>query len=258
LSITVAVLNLILGLVYTQYGTMTLIEMKRGWRRFGYSHFGAAWVAMAFTCGPHHIVHGVHGLFEGRHGGMLDLIAVVVGLPFGVTWFLLRIEAFRGGSGDRFVSGTPRWVTALPVLSVVYLVTLAASAGASAPFALDRAWITAPNFLLVGIYSTIGYYLARTQLANRRPLGGWSISGLSLAFIFPTCAAMHGIFAMYVLTGRYGFDVHGFSIDWFAVPAGMYFLWVVQRLYRDQLSDWNSNTPSATREPAREAPAVAV
>jgi hypothetical protein len=249
-TIAVGALNLILGTVYFQYGTMTLVEMKRGWRRFGYSHFGAAWVAMAFTCGPHHIVHGVHGLFEGRHGGALDLMAVLVGLPFGVTWFLLRVEAFRGGSGDRFVAGTPRWIAALPVLSVVYIAAIAASAGASAPFDMGRAWISAPNFLLVGIYSTIGYYLARTQLANRRPLGGWSISGVSLSFIFPTCAAMHGIFAMYVLTGRYGFDIHGFSIDWLAVPAGLYFLWVVQRLYRDQLSDWNSNTQTATREPA--------
>jgi hypothetical protein len=175
-----------------------------------------------------------------------------------VTWFLLRLEAFRGGSGDRFVSGTPRWVAALPFLSLVYLATIAASAGASAPFDLGHLWIAVPNLLLVGIYCTIGYYLGRTQLANRRPLGGWSISGLSLSFIFPTCAAMHGIFAMYVLTGRYGFDVHGFSIDWVAVPAGMYFLWVVQRLYRDQLSDWNSNTPAATREaPARGIAAAA-
>ena len=256
MSVSVGVLNLILGTVYTQYGTMTLIEMKRGWRRFGYSHFGAAWIAMAFTCGPHHLVHGVHALFEGRHGGGLDLLAVVVGLPFGVAWFLLRIEAFRGGSGDRFVSGTPRWIAALPVFAVLYLATLAAATGASAPFDLGNAWVIVPNLLLVGIYCTIGYYLGRTQLANRRPLGGWSISGVSLAFIFPTCAAMHAMFAMYTLTGRYGFDVHGFSVDWLAVPAGMYFLWVVQRLYHDQLSDWNSNTPVAVRDARVELPAV--
>jgi hypothetical protein len=254
-TVAVAVLNLILGAVYTQYGTMTIIEMKRGWRRFGYSHFGAAWVAMAFTCGPHHIVHGVHGLFEGRHGGAIDLLAVVIGLPFGVAWFLLRVEAFRGGSGDRFIAGTPSWVAALPFLSAVYLVVIVAAAGQAGPFHLSHAWVVVPNVLLVGIYCTIGYYLGRTQLANRRPLGGWSVSGLSLAFIFPTCAAMHAVFGLYTMTGRYGFDIHGFSIDWLAVPAGLYFLWVVQSLYRNQLHDWNDNTPVATRAPAAKIPA---
>jgi len=252
-TVAVGVLNLILGIVYLQYGTMTLIEMKRGWRRFGYSHFGAAWVAMAFTCGPHHMIHGLHGLLDGRDGGPIDLLAVVIGLPFGVTWFLLRVEAFRGGSGDRFIAGTPAWVGALPLLFVVYLMALAASAAQAGPYHLSNAWIVVPNVLLIGIYCTIGYYLARTQLANRPPLGGWSVSGLSLAFIFPTCAAMHAVFALYTMTGRYGFDIHGFSIDWLAVPSGLYFLWVVQSLYRNQLQDWNNNTPAATR--ASELPA---
>ena len=73
----------------------------------GFSHFGAAWIAMAFTCGPHHWVHGVHLGFEGRAAGVLDFVAVLVGVPAGVIWFLLRVEAFRGGRGDRFIRGTP-------------------------------------------------------------------------------------------------------------------------------------------------------
>lgn len=248
-AVAVATLNIALGLVYTQYGTMTLIELKRGWRTLGFSHFGAAWVAMAFTCGPHHLIHGLHVALEGRAGGPIDAFAVFVGVPAGVTWFALRVEAFRGGRGDRFVAGNPFWVLALPTLAGIYVTTLVAAMIVGGNPQLENSWIVAPNILLVGIYMTIGYFLLRTQLRNRQPLGGWSVSGLALAIIFPTCALMHGVWAYYSMSGRYDFDVHGFGIDWLGVPAGLYFLWVVRGLYLDSLRDWNRVAPSTT-EPA--------
>jgi hypothetical protein len=241
----VAALNIGLGLVYTQYGTMTAIEMKRGWRTLGFSHFGAAWIAMAFTCGPHHWIHGLHVAVEGRPGGILDVLAVAVGVPAGVTWFALRVEAFRGGAGDRFLPGNPFWVLALPTLAGVYVTALAAAMIAAGGVHAENLWIVVPNLMLVGIYMTIGYFLLRTQLRNRGPLGGWSVSGLALSVIFPTCALMHGVMAYYSLMGRYAFDVHGFSIDWLAVPAGLYFLWVVRGLYLDAIKDWNSLADAA-------------
>jgi hypothetical protein len=70
-------------------------------------------------------------------------------------------------------------------------------------------------------------------------MGGWSVSGLCLSTIFPTCALMHGVFAVYALAGVYHHDLHGGLIDWLSVPAGAYILWVVRRLYRDSLRDWN-------------------
>jgi hypothetical protein len=238
--IAVGVLNVILGIVYFQYGTMTAIEMRRNWRTMGFSHFGAAWIAMAFTCGPHHFVHGTHVLLEGRAGGPLDLAAVLVGFPAGIIWFLLRLEAFFGGRGDRFISGTPWYVAMIPFVSGIYvgvMVAIVVSTSSINTAAIPRA---IPNLMLVAIYSAVGFYLVRTQLANRRPLGGWSVSGVSLALIFPTCALMHGAYAYYLLTGRYGADIHGLVVDLLAVPAGMYFLWVVQALYRGTFRDWNS------------------
>ena len=263
MSVTTALvgaLNVVLGIVYTQYGTMTAIEMRRNWRTMGFSHFGAAWIAMAFTCGPHHFVHGTHVLLEGRTGGALDLIAVLIGFPAGVIWFLLRVEAFFGGRGDRFVSGTPSWVAAIPFASGIYLgVVVAVVAGAPG---LDLAAVpnAMPNILLIGIYSAIGFYLMRTQLANRRPLGGWSVSGLALMVIFPTCAVMHGAYAFYVVNGKYAADVHGIAVDWLAVPAGIYFVWVVQALYRGTYLDWNSTgrvlPSSGSRVGPEDAPAA--
>jgi hypothetical protein len=240
MTVAVGVLNLILGFVYLQYGTLTLIEMRRNWRQMGFSHFGAAWIAMAFTCGPHHFVHGAHLLLTGDSAGTLDLVAVLVGFPAGVVWFVLRVEAFRGGRGDRFVSGSPVWVLSLPTLFGMYLTAVVAAViarGIGNPGGLA---VVAPNLLLVVIYSQIGYFLIRTQLANRRPLGGWSVSGLALAIIFPTCATMHAVYAYYALAGRYPLVLGGTVIDWLAVPAGLYFLWVVRSLYRGEFLDWNS------------------
>jgi hypothetical protein len=37
----------------------------------------------------------------------------------------------------------------------------------------------------------------------------------------------------------FGLVVHGAVIDWIAVPAAVYFLWVVQALYRGTFHDWN-------------------
>ena len=47
MSTAVAALNVVLGLVYLQYGTMTMLDMRRNWKSMGFSHFGAAWIAMS-------------------------------------------------------------------------------------------------------------------------------------------------------------------------------------------------------------------
>ncbi len=243
----VAVTNLILGTAYTGYGVLTAIEMKRGWRTRGFSHFGAAWIFMAFTCGPHHLFHGFHAAFEGRAGGALDFYAVLVGLPVGIIWLLLRIEAMGGGRGDRFISGNPLWLMAMPTIAAVYLTTLGFGIFSITTGSMRFSSMMPSNILLLFIYMTIGYFLLRTQLRNRPRAGGWSVSGLSLAVVFPTCALMHVVFAFYAMAGLYEWDIHAVVIDWLAVPAGLYFLWVVRALYRDALKDWNNEMSSKVR-----------
>jgi hypothetical protein len=241
-------LNILLGEVYTSYGVLTIIDLKREWRRRGFSHFGIAWIAMAFTCGPHHLEHGLHVAFAGRAGGALDLFAVLVGLPAGVAWFLLRIEALLGGRGDRFLPGTPRWVAALPALAAVTIAIDVAGAGFVLRHGGDFGPRLVPNVLLLGLYGVIGYYLLRTQLANHRSLGGWSLSGLSLSVVFPTCGLMHAFSVVYASSGRYDVDVHGLTIDWLAVPGAVYFLWVVRALHHGAFSDWNGGATGVRRE----------
>jgi hypothetical protein len=247
---SVAILNLGLGLIYTSYGVMTIIDLKRGWKELGFSHFGLAWIAMAFTCGPHHFEHGQHVALWGRNGGPLDVFAVLVGFPAGATWFLLRIEALRGGRGDRFISGTPRWVAALPYVAVAYLVTMVVAISRIVGHDASFTPRMTPNVLLLGLYCLIGYYLLRTQVANHAVTGGWSLSGLALTVVFPTCGLMHTAFVAYAASGRYQVDVHGLVIDWISVPAAIYFVWVVRSLYLGSVHDWNRGAADATPQPA--------
>ena len=235
----VAVANIALGLIYTCYGVMTIIDLKNGWATRGLSHFGLAWIAMAFTCGPHHLEHGFHAAFAGHNAGAFDLLAVGLGAPAGLTWFLLRVEAMFGGRGDRFIAGTPRSVRLLPWLSVAYVLAVA---GAIAWILRDGVHLTpriTPNVLLLFIYSLIGYYLLRTQLLNRSPAGGWSVSGIALTIVFPTCGVMHMIYATYAISNAYVVDSGGLVIDWLAVPAAIYFVWVVRALHLGTFTDWN-------------------
>lgn len=241
----VGLVNVGLGTIYFSYGLMTIVDLKRGWRTNGLSHFGLAWIAMAFTCGPHHLDHGLSVLSGEVPGGSLDLAAVLVGAPAGVTWFLLRIEALGGGRGDRFVEGTPRWVRGMAWASGLYVVLLAAAAVVTLERSPAFTPRFTPNILLLGLYCLIGYYLLRTQLANRPVTGGWSVSGLALSVIFPTCGAMHALYATYAAAGRYPVTWHCLLIDWMAVPAAIYFVWVVRNLSLGTMTDWNLGAEGA-------------
>jgi hypothetical protein len=243
----VIVVNLIIGSAYTGYGVMTALEMKRDWKVFGFSHFGTAWLFMAFTCGPHHLAHAFHTWTNvHQHAGWLDVMTVVVGLPVGVTWLLLRVEAFAGGQGDRFVHGSPAWLRPAAVFAVVWSVgSLLIGAFVATGGSIDHAhvsgppWMVLANLALLGLYLAIGKVVLQTQLANRPGLGGWSVSGLCLTFIFPSCGVMHAMWAAYGLAGRYRYDTVGAVIDLLSIPAAIYFLFVVMMLHREALHDWN-------------------
>jgi len=248
MRLTLAALNVGLGLVYVLLGVIFLIDLKRGWRTMGYSHLGVAMVAMAFTCGPHHLEHGLHLALAGRPAGPMEVLALVVGLPPAAFWAALRLEALAGGRGDRFVGGTPRWLAALPQVFASYALVVGATLllllGDGSTF--DRRLV--PNVVLIGMYGTIASYLLRTQRANRASLGGWSVSGLSLTGLFSTCAVMHATWLAYAVAGTYDIDGHGVIVSWLSVPAALYFLWVVRALWLGTVTDWNHTATGLVHE----------
>ena len=113
---------------------------------------------------------------------------------------------------------------------------------------MRMSWFLAPNLLLVVLYVAIAATLAATQTYNRTARGTWSVSGLALTLVFLTCAVMHGAWVVHVNEGLYEVHGHLVGIDVAAVPAAAYFLWVVTKLHRGTLRDWNELTPAAERD----------
>lgn len=247
-------LNLLMGLVYVAIGVLAVADLQRHRRERGFSHFGFGIAALAWTCGPHHLHHGWHLATEGWAAGPLDVVTVAVGLVPGAAWCLLRLEARAGGRGDRTVTGLPVWVESLPVAGGAYAValTVAATSALAGGGAFDP--VVVPNAALVVVYLVIAAKLLAAQLASHASTGRWSVSGLSLGGIFLTCAPMHAVYAVSVLSGRYAVSgLHAPLAGYVAVPAGLYFLWVVWSLQRGRVADWDVSAPRAA-EGALEAP----
>lgn len=240
-NITLAVffVSFVTGLAYVLgVGVITLIDLFRYREdlKSAAGQFGLALAAMAFTCGPHHLIVAYHIVAEGARGGMLELITVGVGAPFACVWLWLRLEAFFGGRGDRIVNGgsTPgtRWVAFVAQMWPAYLVGLG--------MYWARVWthggvwhpMVAANIVIAALYVWIGNLLATRQRARFLLIHTRSLSGLTLAWIFYTCALMHLALGYYVWQGSAYTDWHLHLIDYLSIPFALWFLAAVYRLYK--------------------------
>jgi hypothetical protein len=91
-----------------------------------------------------------------------------------------------------------------------------------------------PNLVLFVNYVVVGVLVRRTQIARRPLLGGWSLSGVAMAGVFPSCGISHLAAGLSVPA-----DVHMLLFDLPGVPASLFFLWVVSRVHADSLAGWN-------------------
>lgn len=252
-----AVGTIAIGIAYVGLGILSAVEVLVLRSVRGVSRFGIGFALMAASCGPHHLLHGWN-ILGGMDGGSLLAVTTVIGLPSGLVFVALRIEAMMGGRGDRFISGTPWWLVAIPaafVMTTGVLVDRALSEPKPSPSGmadmppmpgmthtamteshgidvLSVPFLT--NAFVVITYGLVGWFLLRTQVRRRPVAGGWSLSGLALSGVFPTCALMH---LVYALTARG--TTHTGAFDLLGVPASIYFLWVVHRIYREAIVDWN-------------------
>jgi hypothetical protein len=251
--IVTGVLALATGVAYTALGIITVYELIRHRRDRGFSHFGLSFAVMAFTCGPHHLVHAYRHLVGGEasHGPMLA--AMAIGAVPAVVFIALRLEAAFGGRGDRLVRNS----RIFPVLPWLFV----AAGGATGWEALRHSAamdidlrVLVPNIVLFVNYCLVGYFTARTQLARRPLLDGWSLSGVAMSAVFLTCALSHLVAGL--LTGS---NPAGVLFDNVGVPASIYFMWAVYRLNTDSERDWNRRplvgraAPLGRRSPWAEA-----
>jgi hypothetical protein len=188
--------------------------------------FGAALTLMFLGCGMHHFIHAEHALVFGRGGDPLTLAALLLAGTPSAIFLWLRLEAMGGGRGDRFVAGTPAWLGLAPVAFGAAAAALTIVSVGYGPTPVPDVPGFASNLVLLVTYSTVGWFLARTQVARRPLRGGWSVSGISLAAIFPTCAMAHVVSAL-VSPG----DVHTLIADGYQIPVSLFFLWSVARMY---------------------------
>lgn len=246
-------LALATGLAYSALGVITVYELIRHRRDRGLSHFGLSFAAMAFTCGPHHLVHAYRHLVlhEPAHGPMLA--ATALGAAPAVVFIALRLEAAFGGRGDRLIRNSGCFAVVPPVMIAVAGATLWEALPHAAAMPVDLRAL-APNVVLFVTYALVGSFTARTQFARRPLLGGWSLSGVAMSAVFSTCAVSHLVAGL--LTGS---NPAGIVFDNLGVPASIYFLWAVYRLHRDSERDWNRRplvgraSPLGRRSPWAEA-----
>ena len=93
MTVAVGLANIAMSFVYLAYGTITLFDLKDGgWRDRTRRQFGLAFLAIMFTCGPHHLEHGLHVLgavraHDGQRGagiGVHGAVMAVGGQDVGV------------------------------------------------------------------------------------------------------------------------------------------------------------------------------
>lgn len=186
--------------------------------------FGLCLIGMALTCGPHHLHLAEHVARTGRTG-WYALVALVVGFPAALTWTYLRTETFWGGKGDHafrrrgFIIGMAAGLLAVYLAGGLTLL-IASSSFTNPGLPVVQAAVQA---ILVVLYFYIGYALWSTQYRRYSEKGEWSLAGLALAFIFPTCALSHASMGYYVANGTYEVTWHFLVIDGLGIVAAAVF-----------------------------------
>ena len=244
----VGLCELLVGCAYLVFGAIALHEMRTERADRGPSHFGLAFALMTFTCGPHHIDHGLH-LFDGGRFTWAGAFAIAASVPPGFIFLRLRLEVLSGGSGDRFYLGASRRIALVgPCGAAVAALVLAVAVGTRSSHLNPIDILIA--ILLAVIYGAIGLKVLYTQVVHRQIFGGWSLAGGALAAIMLTCALTH---MCHALAGRP--DLHSRIIDGLGLPAAAYQLWVIERLRRHAIRDWKRpNVVGRAMQPRRPSP----
>ena len=105
---------LLSGGCFVVLGAVALWELLRERGRRGFSQFGTSLCAMLLICGAFHLAYAAYAVRGAGSFSLLVSAATLLGTVPVAAFTLLRVEALRGGRGDRFVDGTPSWLRVAP------------------------------------------------------------------------------------------------------------------------------------------------
>lgn len=253
MALIIGVGNLLVGMAYVTLGLLSAWEAASQYRYRGLSRFGLGFSLMAASCGPHHLVHGWCVLLGGTVSTPM-LAVTLTGLPAGFVFCWLRAESMLNGRGDRTVAINGSVMGGAAIASLIGVSVLAGWAMSTPPepplvicaaeniqrwffgsgAGIGPSLVLMCNLWVAFTYAMVGWYLGDTQIRRYVATRSWSLSGLALTAVFPSCAAMHLILALTSSqdTGTLFFDLLG-------VPASLYFLWVIKQLHAESAIDWN-------------------
>lgn len=264
MTLVIAFSNLAIGLAYCGLGFLSAWEAITLHRFRGWSRFGLGFSLMAASCGPHHLAHGWHVL-QGESVAWPMFAVTLIGLPAGLIFLWLRIEAMWGGRGERWLTVSPDCAVLLVsafgivgggLAACAYTQTgasflpLCASAKPGEHSAIDFTSLTfLANVFVTVTYGMVGWYLGNHQVRRYLTSGNWSLSGVALTGVFITCAQIHLIDATTNSSQLMLF------FDLIGIPASVYFLRVVKQVHNDSVMDWNRRPlVGAAAAPARPSP----
>ena len=249
-----AAVSLVAGVLFAALGLLAAVETVRHRRRRSARALGAAFVVVAAVYAPLQLATAVRLLIdEVELAGAVLFSQFAAPVPLAV-FAGLRLEALTGARAERTVTAVPVTVSIVPVAAafvcggVAWGALIAPDRPRLAPGMLALATL----LLLVGVL--VGVLVAAAQESRRRERGGWSLSAVSFAAIFPAAGYAQG---MTVIAQPPGEALLGLQIA--ALPAALVLLFVVRRLYNR--ARWAAPQPlvgraarSARTSPWRPAP----
>ncbi len=197
MSHVAAVAALVCATAWAFLAALAAGGLVRARRRPDARALGTAFLLLALTAAP---LHGMAGLTLWRDGGPLpaaQAISQLVALVPLAIYTGLRAEALAGGRAERVIRGLPAWFAALPSLAAFIGGATACEAvrhvHASGAVLASRSLLGAA---MLAMGAVVGILVVRAQEAGRRERGGWSLSALAFASIFPAmgyAAAMDAV-----------------------------------------------------------------
>lgn len=216
--------------------------------------FGLVVVLLASDTGLHHLLHAVRAA-SGDDVSVAIAATGALALVPTLTFVGLRIEILSGRRGDRFVSGTPNWLIATPLMTLVaagglfvWSATSGSAMGTWSRWSDLTRLVVITNVALGTCFLLVGWPLMRTQIRRRSERGGWSVSGLSLSTMFMTCGLSYLVHA---------FEAQGSRtteiVDALSVPTALWLLLAGRSLYGSGIVAWNARPAVGNRRAAPRA-----